>query len=48
MRRCVKKIVENWEKIAADDAGLKPLPSLLQPIQLKKDQATIRSDQYFP
>jgi hypothetical protein len=47
MRRWINKIDENWEKIAADIADFKLLPSLLQLIQRKKDQTTIRSDYYF-
>jgi hypothetical protein len=47
MRRCLNKIEENWVKIAADNADFKPLPSLLQLIQRKKDQTTIHSNHYF-
>jgi len=47
MRLYINKIEENWVKIAADNADFKPLPFLLQLIQQKKDQTTIRSDHYF-
>jgi hypothetical protein len=47
MRRWIKKIDENLEKIATNNDDFKPLPSLLQLIQRKKDQMAMRSDHYL-